>query len=185
MEPTSRSGHDRRQNIVITENDKRSALDRRIIINRIEHYTGILEKIPVFKELSIDQLKKILSISSHKTLRKKETLCAAGDQSNEIYVLIMGKLTILLPDGKVIARIDPLNIVGEMGIFTGNPRSATVVADDDSLVITINKNELLRLFKMDHDLCRVMLMNVIGDLSNKLRHLNELFDRLMQLHVVE
>lgn len=185
MEPTSRSGHDRRQNNVIIEDDRRSVLDRRIIINRIEHYTGILEKIPVFKKLSIDQLKKILSISSHKTFRKKETLCTAGDQSNEIYILIMGELTILLPDGKVIAHIDPLNIVGEMGIFTGNLRSATVVADEESLVITINKKELLRLFKMDHDLCRVLLMNVIGDLSNKLRHLNELFDRLMQLHVVE
>ena len=185
MEPTFRSGYDRRKNNDTLKNDRRADNERRNLINRIEHYSGILEKIPVFKEFKIDQLKRILSISSYKTLEKDEIICKADDESLEIYILISGQLCVTFSDGKEITRIEPPGIVGEMGLFTGDPRSATVVTGKESLVITIKKTEMMILLRQDHELCRILLLNIISELSKKLRHINDIFNKLIHLHVIE
>ncbi len=185
MESSFRSGNDRRSKNEEVGNDRRTDLDRRNIINRIDHYSGILEKIPFFKKLSIEQLKKILSISSYKSLKANNALCTEGEKSVEIFVLIKGQLTVKFPDGRIITRINPPGVVGEMGFFTGEPRSASVITEKESLILTLKKFELSRLFKQDHELCRVIMLNIIVDLSSKLRHINDMFEKLNTIHILE
>ena len=185
METSHRSGGDRRLKIQLVGDDRRQGNDRRNIIDRIEQYSRILKKIPVFRDLSVDHLKQILSIASHRSFNEDETLCTAGEESVEIFILITGLLQVALADGSKVAKVKPLGIVGEMGILTGNPRSATVVAAESSLVVSIRKTELMRLIKTNHDICRILLLNVIKELSDKLCNINDMFDRLKQIHVIE
>ena len=185
MDSSSRSGGDRRSKGEEVENDRRTGFDRRTIINRIDHYSGILEKIPFFKKLSIEQLKRILSISTYKALQANNALCTEGDESVEMYVLIKGQLCVTFPDGRVITRINPPGVVGEMGIFTGEPRSASVITGKESLILILKKFEMTRLFKQDPELSRIIMLNIITDLSSKLRHINDMFEKLNTLHVLE
>ncbi|MFC1508679.1 Crp/Fnr family transcriptional regulator [Candidatus Omnitrophota bacterium] len=185
MDSSFRSGSDRRSRDEEVENNKRTGLDRRTIINRIDHYSGILEKIPFFKKLSIDQLKKILSLSTYKALQANKALCTEGDKSVEIYILIKGQLNVTFPDGRVITRINPPGVVGEMGFFTGESRSASVITGKESLILTLKKFEMTRLFKQDPELSRVIMLNIISDLSSKLRHINDMFEKLNTLHILE
>ena len=69
-------------------------------------------------------------------------------------------------------------MVGEMGVFTDTPRSASVVAIDDSVVLRISKKELYELFKKYSGLGNRILLNVIKDIANKLNEDNEVIEDL-------
>ena len=68
-----------------------------------------------------------------------------------------------------------------MGIFTGEPRSASVEASTDCILLIINRSEFFKLFERDYFLAFKILMNVIKDLSKKLRKNNIIIDELRQV----
>ncbi|MFC1650602.1 protein kinase [Candidatus Latescibacterota bacterium] len=150
-----------------------------------EHSPGqiidVLEKIPIFRGLSFEQFKQILMICSRQVLPKDEVLCKSGDDSHEIYILIRGRLRVTFDDGKEFSRIRPLGIVGEMGVFTGSKRSATVIASTKCTVLTIKKCELIKVFSTDPVLGMMVQSNVIDDLSHKMKTSNVIIEELKQL----
>lgn len=149
-------------------------------INRYEHFISILEKIPLFKGLSITEFGEILSVCTHKTFQKNEILFSEGNESYEIFILIKGQLKVSLPDGKVLARVNPPGIVGEMGVFTNETRSATVTTAGECICLVISKFGLMSLFGKNKSLGISILLNVICDLSGKLRKDNKIIEYLYQ-----
>ena len=96
-------------------------------------------------------------------------------------ILIKGELKIAFKNGKELSRIQHIGIVGEMGLFTGQQRSASVVAATDCIVLIIHKTELIKLFHEDFIIGIQVLMNVIQDLSQKLRNNNVVLEELRQV----
>ncbi|MCE5252001.1 cyclic nucleotide-binding domain-containing protein [bacterium] len=181
MTEIRRNGIDRRtQNTAVTV-EQRSGLDRRDALVRTRQYIAILQKIPIFKGLSVDQYKKILSIATHVIYHDGEQLCRTGDESHELYIIIKGQLLVTSPDGKEISRIDPIGIVGEMGIFTNDLHTVTVSSAAESIIILIRKAELMVLLRRDNDLAIHTLLNVIRSLADKLRDDNEIIEDLRQI----
>jgi CRP-like cAMP-binding protein len=121
---------------------------------------------------------KVVRICSKKVIPKDTVLCSKGDESNELFILLKGQLRVMLSSATFLTYITPIGLVGEIGIFTGAKRGATVFASLDSTVIRIHKNELFALFKNDCPLSNRILMNVIADLSNKLQEDNEVIEEL-------
>jgi CRP/FNR family cyclic AMP-dependent transcriptional regulator len=115
-----------------------------------------------------------------KRFRRGEPLCHIGDKSHEIFILIKGQLLVSSPAGKEITRIDPIGTIGEMGIFTDELRSANVCAAMESITIIIRKTEFIILLRRDNDLAIHILMNVIKDLSEKLRKDNKIIEDLKE-----
>jgi len=152
---------------------------------RKEHVPGqiidVLEKIPIFRGLSFEQFKQILMICSRQKLLEGEILCHTGEESLEIFILIRGKLQVTFEDGKEFSRIRPLGIVGEMGVFTGDTRSATVVAASKCTILTIKKDDLFRVFDSDPVLGMLVQSNVIEDLTRKMKTNNIIIEELKQL----
>ena len=87
-----------------------------------------------------------------------------------------------------LQSISPAGTVGEMGIFTGGKRSASVFTVTNCNVLNFNKTELFRLFGQDKDLCIKILVNVIKDLSKRMRkdniQLEELLYKIRALDLV-
>jgi len=181
MVELQRSGYDRRRVQVNVETDKRSGKDRRSISKKYYQFIKILRKIPIFNDLNIDQFQKILNICSKNVYKKSKKIFLEGENSHEMYILIDGEIKVTFIDGKELTIIKPVGIVGEMGIFTGEPRSASVEASTDCILLIINKTELFRIFERDCFLAIKILMNVIKDLSIKLRKNNVIIDELRQV----
>jgi CRP-like cAMP-binding protein/predicted acylesterase/phospholipase RssA len=71
------------------------------------------------------------------TLRGGETLFRAGDSGGGAYLLLSGRLRVALPDPageRVLGELAPGETVGELGLISGEPRSASVTAIRDSEV---------------------------------------------------
>ena len=68
-----------------------------------------------------------------------------------MYLLLSGRLSV--KTRKVdLGEIRPVGVVGEMGVVTGQPRCATIVASEDSQLLAIRKTTLDMLLKKDADI---------------------------------
>src|SRR5215203_1642505 len=95
----------------------------------------------VFGHLDEAALAQIDRESEWIDLKRGGVLMRQGEHSDRVYVLLAGRLQAMReePDGRtrVVGDIAAGETVGEMAFFTGEPRSATVRAARDSLLIAL------------------------------------------------
>ena len=174
----------RRLSIKGTEEERWAGVERRHLLLKPEKFVHLIKKIPIFNGFTPVQSMKILNICSRKTFSKNEKIYKTGEKSNNLLILLKGLLKVEFTDGRDLGRIRPIGFVGEMGVFTGEPRSADVSAMNESIALLIWKKELYRLFYDDSELGIKILTNVILDLSKKLRQNNAIIREIKKDHPV-
>lgn len=138
-----------------------------------KRFIGILGKIPMFQRLLPVQSLEILKICRPRTFDNLEVLIEHGSKSTEMYILLSGQLTVRGPAGTTIATLTPLTSVGEMGIITGQPRTATVVSVGKSNIFEISKIKFEVMLKKFPDIGFVIFRNIILTLPNRLDTTNQ------------
>jgi CRP-like cAMP-binding protein len=127
-----------------------------------------IKKIPIFSKLRDVQAAAILSRCSKIILDEKEILCSQGDNSNSMYILLQGELVVKLKDSTVVTKITPVSSIGEMGVFTGEPRSATVEVTDRSSLLCLKKSDIDALIEKDSKFGVSIMQKVIEVLSERI-----------------
>jgi predicted acylesterase/phospholipase RssA/CRP-like cAMP-binding protein len=93
---------------------------------------NLVKSSKIFSSLKDADLKKVISRLSRVYLPKQKTLFNQGDLSDGLYLLLSGKLIVLLntatTEEKVVNEIRPGETVGELGVLSREPRTATVKA---------------------------------------------------------
>ena len=91
-------------------------------------------------------LDRLLTVLDDVKLRKGDVLLRQGAASTEMFVLLSGAMRaeVTRPTGGsvVVARFLPGATIGEIAFYTGVPRTATVVAEDDSVLLKIKAQDL-------------------------------------------
>ena len=170
MENNRRSG---------SENLKQPSKEKRELLNEPDQTMERFKKIPMFRGLATEQLKKMLCICAKKVYPNQEHIFRSGEESNNMFILLKGKISIMFDSGIELQSISPAGTVGEMGIFTGEKRSASVFAVSDCTVLNFNKEEMFKLFSKDNDLSIKILLNVIKDLSQRIRKDNDQLEEML------
>jgi len=67
-----------------------------------------------------------------------QTLFGEGDEGGVMYVLTNGSADVMV-NNRVVEQLQHGSIVGEMGLVSPGPRSATVVATSDSEFVAIDE----------------------------------------------
>ncbi len=137
-----------------------------------------LKSIPLFGGLDDAQVTKIYGICNYAHYEADEMVCRFGALSEDLFVLLDGRLVARSKAGVDIAYIAPIGVVGEMGMFTSQPRSADVVAFETSMGFLIGKKDLEVVWADEPTICRVMLENVVKILSSKLYDTNAEIEKL-------
>jgi len=88
---------------------------------------GVMQKVPLFGDLSPTQLKRVLSICEQKSYRPGRVLCRLGGESDRMFILLSGSVEIRGASGAALIGETAITTIGEAGMLTGEPRSATVV----------------------------------------------------------
>jgi SulP family sulfate permease len=113
-----------------------------------------------------------------------ETVSAQGDATDCMHFILTGRMGIIvaLADGRKL-RVRSLGahtMVGEMGLITGNVRSATIQAEVDSVLYALSV-EAFEGVKRDHPaLCQALLGYVIAVMAERLRFANRLYGVLQR-----
>jgi NTE family protein len=111
---------------------------------------ALLAEMPLFSGLDAGLLREIAAVVEWLTLPGGATLFSAGDPPDALYLVLSGCLGAFSADPtrrRFLARIAAGDMVGEMGLISGRPRSADVVALRDTELARISAqafNEVLR-----------------------------------------
>jgi NTE family protein len=84
---------------------------------------------------------RLLAAAGTLTLHAGEVLFEAGESGDALYLVEVGRLTVLLPDGSS-TEIHPGMTVGELAVLTDAPRSATVTARRDTVLRVLTRDAL-------------------------------------------
>ena len=105
-------------------------------------------------------------------LKKDQILMTEGEDSDVLYLLLSGELAVYKADGadqqKLVGKVLPNEMVGEMSFLDNKPRSATVKALTDCKLKMINRPTFDKLFLSQDP----MMQKLVTTLSDRLRVAN-------------
>jgi NTE family protein len=107
--------------------------------------------LPLFKDLDYAFLRDIAQDSQWLSLPGGATLFSAGDPADALYVVLSGCLGVFSPAERrnrgLVGRVVAGDTVGEMGLISGRPRNAHVVALRDTELARLPADSFNRLFR--------------------------------------
>ena len=133
----------------------------------------LLGNVSIFASLEPAELDQLLSATTTRRLKAKETLCRKGDSGTQLYGILSGCLKILATgkDGKdvVFTLMGPGEALGEIALLDGEKRSATVVAVEPTELLSLDRRALIP-FLNRHPSAAIGLASV---LARRVRRLSE------------
>lgn len=88
-------------------------------------------------KLTLDEWKKLAPYLSIRFLQAGDALIREGESDRELFILAEGELHVTIHN-TILARLAPGTVVGEGTFFSGQPRSATVVAAAPGIAWSLN-----------------------------------------------
>ena len=137
----------------------------------LESEVRSLQDVPMFREIEPARLKLMAFASDRVAFAADEVVFRQGDPSDSAYVILDGKANVRLGAAETaftVATLGKSSIVGEMGVLTGSPRSATIVAATDVVALRIRRDvffDMVREFP-------AMAIAVMRDLAGRLERTN-------------
>ncbi len=138
----------------------------------VETYNALFDllgKIPIFEPLSDEETEKLARASNPRVYAPGETIVRKGQEGNSMFVIMRGSVNVQIPENgepKTINHLKENDFFGEMSLLTGQPRSANVVAEEETEVLQIKKAALKPLFETNP-----VLVEAICDIIEQRRQL--------------
>ncbi len=129
------------------------AYDIRLLMQEIEtgqrqtHNNELLpyvEGLSFFQDFTEKQLNEMLSICDLVKIEKGKTVIEQGGIEDSFYVLISGQVAVINGD-TTVAVIEKGECFGEMAYLTGNARSATIISQNECILLKFSSTLLEKL----------------------------------------
>jgi small-conductance mechanosensitive channel/CRP-like cAMP-binding protein len=104
----------------------------------------LLGSIDLFAVLPPDSLAQLAAVAKEETFGDRELMIRQGDLCDRFFLLVGGNAIAYVKSGEKllgidIGRLTKGKIFGEMSLFTGAPRAASVMADGECHVLSLDK----------------------------------------------
>jgi len=127
--------------------------------NRRSDKADALKKVPLFSGLSRRYLDLVARQADEVKEKAGAVLAKQGALGLEFLLLLEGGARVE-KDGTVIARLGPGDFFGEMSLIDGMPRSASVIAEDPSVLLVIQARSFRSLLDEVPDLQKKLLVTL-------------------------
>lgn len=105
----------------------------------IEERSTQLHRIPIFSDLSTEELADVAGTVEELTAEAGQTLFVQGDEADRFFLLIEGQVRVER-DGNVVAELNPGDFFGETALLFTPRRTATVAASKDCVLWSIHRD---------------------------------------------
>ncbi|MBK7860276.1 MAG: mechanosensitive ion channel [Archangiaceae bacterium] len=108
-------------------------------------HLGLLSRLDLFAPFSAEQKADLARAAVERRFGRGEALIREGEQGETFYVVVDGEVQVSR-GGAEVARLQRGAYLGEMSLLTGDPRSATVIAATDVVVLELDREAFARHF---------------------------------------
>jgi len=105
-------------------------------------YLESLRRVSLFSSCSNKDLEKIAKAGDEVTMAAGSLVVDQGQTGREAFVILKGSATVRR-NGKKVATLGPGSVVGELSLLDHGPRTASVVADTDCVMLVISQRQFL------------------------------------------
>jgi CRP-like cAMP-binding protein len=123
--------------------------------------TDLLRTMDIFEALPSEELETIAQLLRERRLAETEVLCRQGDPGDALFIVTGGRIRLSTTDPsgneKILTYFTDGQFFGEMALLTGDPRSATAVAESDSQLLVLDKYAFDDLLASHAQIMREML----------------------------
>lgn len=112
----------------------------------IEEEFKMLSRLELFENLDSTRLKRLLFVSERYQLHTDEFLFRQNDPSDKVFAVLTGEFSVLIDSTRGAVEISTLGtgeLIGELGLISGESRSASIQAKTASEVIGIDSETFL------------------------------------------
>jgi CRP-like cAMP-binding protein len=126
-------------------------------------WTPVLHGLPLFAGLNNRHLKRIEGIARIKRFPRSSTVVKRGDAGDAFYVVLEGSVAVRTGSRKAVMGVG--EFFGEMSLLDGAPRSASVVAESEVLLMVIPRTAFMKLLESEPKIT----IAILGTLSQRIR----------------
>lgn len=135
----------------------------------IQRETEALSKVPLFSKLEQSKLKLLAFTSELQTFEDGEIVFTEGEVADCAYVILDGQANIFAKTSEdggemVVGTLQSNQLLGELGVLTTSPRSATIRASGQLMMLRIGTDMFLKLLAENPSVA----LDVMRQLSSKL-----------------
>ena len=128
--------------------------------SRMDEIAAAVERLDIFAPLSDEARKQIAAGAHDRRYAAGEVIVREGERTSSMFVIDRGRAAVMLHgnsgDSRKIAVLEPGEAFGEISLLTGEPRTATVRALDETVVIEIGKETLAPILTGAPGLCEAL-----------------------------
>ena len=124
-----------------------------------------LSAVDIFSPLSLEETTMLAQASSSHIFMPDEIVIRAGDPGASMFVVHNGRVSVQITENgrpRTVATLNEGAFFGEMALFTGEPRTANIVAVEETEVLEIGHDAMKRVFDSNPDLVE-SLSHVIAE----------------------
>src|SRR3989344_5313931 len=138
----------------------------------------ILKTVPLFSSFTDQQMAALLSYVQRRSYPRGAAILRAGDETDALYVILSGRVKVLIPDEEgnevILSVMGGQEFVGEMGLLDGLPSSATVETLEPCEMLRLPRTAFLSCLEDNGEVAMLVLRNLIKRLRDADRKIESL-----------
>jgi CRP/FNR family transcriptional regulator, cyclic AMP receptor protein len=150
-------------------------------------HSDLLAQIPLFEGLNDEDRDALAERLNEKAFKKDEVVFNKGDKGSSMYVVLSGAVQIFLPGESedsprvILKDLRTGEYFGELSLFDDKPRSASVEAMVDTVLLELTRDELAEHLARS----RTAALAILSDMAERLRETNALLSQRAAKDVVK
>jgi RsiW-degrading membrane proteinase PrsW (M82 family)/CRP-like cAMP-binding protein len=152
-----------------------SKLSDSISPEQLEATADLLKKVEFFKDVSLADLENLSRAIVSRTFADGQSLFIEGDEGDAMYLIRQGGIDILTAVGaeeRLLRTMQPGDVVGELALLDGQPRSAKARAKGSLTVLMLRREQFIMFLQSRPQ----VILAVLQFLAKRVRHVTEIVE---------
>ncbi|MBV9188964.1 MAG: cyclic nucleotide-binding domain-containing protein, partial [Betaproteobacteria bacterium] len=120
----------------------------------------------------------LTTMVTRRSASRSTTIMAGGDATDSLYIVLSGRLKVMMSDsdGKevILSILGPGEFFGEMGLIDDEPRSASVVTIEPCELLAIDKRDFKKTLMENNEMCMAVMRGLVKRLREADRKIGSL-----------
>jgi len=140
--------------------------------------TAVLKAVPLFASFPEDQLRMLTGVVTRRSLPRSTTVMASGDPTDSLYIVLSGRLKVMMSDAEgkevILSILTAGEFFGEMGLIDDAPRSASVVSIEACELLSIAKRDFKKCLAENFEMAQAVMRGLVRRLRDADRKIGSL-----------